>query len=129
MNNDVEKIVELLQSYERLANNSDAAGLGDLYATDAILLPDRFGVFEGNDSIAGFYELAFSMLTLDLTFTIDPANIVVSGDMAYGTTNSTGTRFIKQAGETVPEINRELWVFNKVSGDWKIARYCFNKSE
>lgn len=124
-----QKIVDVLKSYEAFANESDYKSLGALYTEESILLPDRFDVFVGMQNITGFYQYAFSALTLDLVFNIDPANIVVSGDTAYATTDSTGTRYLKETGRTVPEINRELWVFEKVDGEWKIARYCFNKSE
>ena len=126
---DTVKITEVLKSYEGFVNTGDADRLGALYADDAVLLPDRFDVFEGAEAITGFYAFAFSALTLELEFQIDPEDIVVDGDTAYATTTSTGTRFIKQANQTVPEINRELWVFEEVDGDWKIARYAFNKSE
>jgi hypothetical protein len=33
------------------------------------------------------------------------------------------------AGVTAPEANRELFVFVRESGDWKIGRYMFNKSQ
>lgn len=129
MTDDTGRIIELLRKYEASANDSDSAALGRLYCDDAVLLPDRFNVFEGAESIEGFYAFAFSMLTLHLNFDIDPNRIVVDGDVAYATTTSTGTRFIKEANETVSEINRELWVFRKAADEWKIARYCFNKSE
>ncbi|MEO0345873.1 MAG: hypothetical protein AAF229_06405 [Pseudomonadota bacterium] len=80
-------------------------------------------------AIEGFYAAAFSMLTLDIEFQIDPTQIVVAGDVAYTTTTSHGTRFLKASGETVPEINRELWVFTQKADRWLIARYCFNKAE
>lgn len=126
---DVGEIADVLRSYEGFVNESNAAGLGSLYTEDAVLLPDRIDVFEGNEAITGFYTFAFSALTLELEFQIDPDNIVVDGGTAYATTTSTGTRFIKEASQTVPEINRELWVFEKVDDAWKIARYAFNKSE
>ncbi len=126
---DTGQITDVLRSYESFVNESNAQGLGALYTEDAVLLPDRFEAFEGADAITGFYAFAFSALKLDLEFEIDPEDIVVDGDTAYATTSSTGTRFIKEANQTVPEINRELWVFEQVDGDWKIARYAFNKSE
>lgn len=129
MTDDIGQIAALLRQYETSANNSDSAALGRLYCDDAVLLPDRFDAFEGAERIEGFYAFAFSMLTLKLDFDIDPSKIMVAGDVAYATTTSTGTRFLKEANETVPEINRELWVFRKIQGEWKIARYCFNKSE
>lgn len=126
---DADKIADVLKSYERFVNAGDAAGLGSLYTANAVLLPDRFDTFEGAEAITGFYAFAFSALSLDLEFDIDPETIIVSGDTAYAVTSSTGTRFIKEANQTVPEINRELWVFEMVDGEWKIARYAFNKSE
>lgn len=126
---EVEKLTELLITYESFGNSSDAKGMGSLYAKDAVLLPDRFDAYEGAEAITAFYAFAFDALTLDLEFTIDPEDIVVSGDTAYAVTTSTGTRLIKATNQTVPEINRELWVFEKLDGDWKIARYAFNKSE
>ncbi|MEO1596449.1 MAG: SgcJ/EcaC family oxidoreductase [Pseudomonadota bacterium] len=129
MTDDIGLITALLKNYEASANDGDAAALRRLYCDDAVLLPDRFDVFEGAERIEAFYAFAFSMLTLHLEFDIDPSRIVVAGDTAYATTTSTGTRFIKSANETVPEINRELWVFRNAQGAWKIARYCFNKAD
>ena len=122
-------ITNVLKSYEEFVNESDAEGLGSLYTQDAILLPDRFDPFAGQEAITGFYAFAFSALTINLEFTINSDEIIVAGDTAYATTTSTGTRLIKEANQTVPEINRELWVFERVDDAWKIARYAFNKSE
>jgi hypothetical protein len=38
-----------------------------------------------------------------------------------------GTTLIHANGQTVPEENRELFVLQKINGQWKIARYMFNK--
>ncbi len=126
---DEDRISDVLRSYEAFVNEGDADGLGGLYTEDAILLPDRFATFEGAEAITGFYALAFSALALDLEFAIDPDDIVVAGDTAYATTSSTGTRLIRETNQTVPEVNRELWVFEQIEGEWRIARYAFNKSE
>lgn len=126
---DTDRIVDLLRTYESYGNASDADGMGSLYTADAVLLPDRFDAYEGNEAITAFYAFAFSALSLDLVFEIDPEDIVVSGDTAYAVTTSAGTRSILETGQEVPEINRELWVFEQVDGEWMIARYAFNKSE
>ena len=126
---DVREIVDVLRSYESFVNEGNAEGLGGLYTQNAVLLPDRFDVFEGSDAITSFYAFAFSALALELEFEIDPDDIVVSGDTAYAVTTSTGTRTIRETEQTVPEINRELWVFEQIDGDWMIARYASNKSE
>ncbi|MEZ4827781.1 MAG: hypothetical protein R3C61_16075 [Bacteroidia bacterium] len=49
--------------------------------------------------------------------------------MAFAVTTSKGTTLIHATGDTIPEANRELFVFEKVNGEWKIARYMFNKTE
>ncbi|MEO1677850.1 MAG: nuclear transport factor 2 family protein [Pseudomonadota bacterium] len=72
---------------------------------------------------------AFGALSLELEFSIDPADIVVAGDMPYAATSSSGIITIRDTGQTVPGINRELWVFEPVEGDWKIAQYALNKSK
>lgn len=129
MSSDTQKIIDLLKTYEASGNAGDYETLGALYTRDAILFPDRFETFEGAEAITAFYQMAFSALTLNIEFAIDPEQIILVGDTAYATTTSAGTRYIKEADQTVPEINRELWVFKNVEGEWKIARYCFNKSE
>lgn len=129
MTTDVRLITNALRDYERLANAGDASQIAALYDENAILFPDRFDAFTGVAEIEGFYAAAFSMLTLDIEFQIDPSQIVVAGDVAYATTTSHGTRFLKASGETVPEVNRELWVLAKQGDGWLIARYCFNKAE
>ncbi|MEL7542031.1 MAG: nuclear transport factor 2 family protein, partial [Pseudomonadota bacterium] len=111
---ETQSIVDVLKRYEAYANAGDYESLGDLYTADGVLFPDRFEVFLGADDITGFYQFAFRALSLDIDFNIDPANITVAGNVAYATTDSAGTRYIKEADLTVPEVNRELWVFEKV---------------
>ncbi|MEM9310321.1 MAG: DUF4440 domain-containing protein [Pseudomonadota bacterium] len=129
MSSDTQLIAGLLKAYETHANAGDYKALGEIYADDAILFPDRFNAFEGKEAIAGFYMLAFEMLILSIEFDIDTDKIMVAGSTAYATTTSAGTRYLRETDQTLPEINRELWVFQKLDGTWKIARYCFNKSE
>lgn len=126
---DKKAIIEVLNNYETFVNQSNATGLGDLYEEEAILFPDRMDSFEGAENITGFYQYAFSLLRLKLSFSISEADIFLEGQTGYATTHSTGTRYLKESQQTIPEINRELWVFKKINGVWKISRYCFNKSE
>jgi ketosteroid isomerase-like protein len=62
---------------------------------------------------------------LTLEFTI--AEIVVNGNYAFARSTSKGFLVIKSSGQTIPDEHRELFVFEKVKGDWKIARYMYNK--
>lgn len=47
---------------------------------------------------------------------------IVEGNMAFVVTSSKGTTLIHTTGDTIPEANRELFVFEKVNNAWKIAR-------
>ena len=73
------------------------------------------------------YEFIFSQIQLNVDFNID--EIMIDNNMAFATTSSKGTTLIHANGQTVPEENRELFVFEKIDGDWKIARYMFNKAK
>jgi ketosteroid isomerase-like protein len=42
-------------------------------------------------------------------------------------TRSRGSVRVKATGAEAPEANRELFVFAKEAGAWRIARYMFNK--
>lgn len=122
-----QKIEDVLERYREAVNTSNAEALASLYQEDAILLPADFPVATGKTAIHNFYAYAFSVLQLELDFNINPDQIMINHDLAYATTDSTGTRLIRESSVTLPEINRELWIFGKVEGDWKIARYMFNK--
>ena len=125
---DKQRLVELLGQCEKSVNNGDAAGAARLYLEDAVLLPGGFPTAVGATAIGGFYAAAFSQLALTIAFDIDRDEIVVDGDRAFATTSSTGTRVIRATGDTIPEDNRELWIFQKTEDDWRIARYMFNKT-
>lgn len=126
MSKDKEKIVEVLHHYQKATNTANAKLAASLYKDDAIMIPAGFPTNVGRESIFQFYDYAFSLLQLTLKFDIHHDHIIIDGDFAYATTSSTGTRLFRESGETVPEINRELWIFEKVNEEWKIARYMFN---
>ena len=129
MNDDRRAIEQLLTDYFAAANDGDASRLAALYTDDAVLFPAEFPTAVGRPDVEAFYSGAFSQLQLDIEVDLPSADIAVGGDVAYATTSSTGTRLIRATGDTIPENNRELWVLARSNGDWKIARYMFNKSD
>ena len=50
----------------------------------------------------------------------------VAPEWGFARTNSAGTVKVNATGGGGPEANQELFVFQKVDGSWKIARYCFS---
>ena len=79
----------------------------------------------GQEQVKASYEFVFKTIQLKIEFFID--EIIINGDNAFARTTSKGTTLIHANGQTVPEENRELFVLQKISGQWKISRYMFNK--
>ncbi|MEZ4852093.1 MAG: SgcJ/EcaC family oxidoreductase [Bacteroidia bacterium] len=121
-----EKIENLLGEYKNSLNTSDAKLAQSLYSKDGVFMPSGAPSAIGTDNILKSYEFIFSQIQLNIEFYID--EIRVEGDIAFATTSSKGTTLIHATGETVPEENRELFVFEKEGSEWKIARYMFNKT-
>jgi len=121
------QIESLLTEYKNSLNSSDAAQAQSLYSKDGVFMPTGAPSAIGSESILKSYEFIFSQIQLNIEFYID--EIVVDGDLAFATTSSKGTTLIHANGQTVPEENRELFVFEKIEGAWKIARYMFNKTK
>lgn len=122
-----QKIEALLSAYEKSLNTSDAKLAQSLYTKDGIFMPTEAPSGIGSEGILKSYEYVFSQIQLNIEFFIE--EIQVEGNMAFAVTSSKGTTLIRATGDTVPEANRELFVFEKVDGVWKIARYMFNKTE
>ncbi len=124
---DKQKIEALLGEYQKALNTSDAKLAQSLYTTDGIFMPTEAPSGIGAEGILKSYEYVFSQIQLTIEFFIE--EIEVEGNMAFAVTSSKGTTLIRATGDTVPEANRELFVFEKIDGAWKIARYMFNKTE
>lgn len=121
------KIEELLSSYQKSLNTSDAKLAQSLYTKDGVFMPTEAPSGIGSEGILKSYEFVFSQIQLNIDFYIE--EIEVEGNMAFAVTSSKGTVKIHANGIEAPEANRELFVFEKVNGEWKIARYMFNKTE
>lgn len=122
-----QQIEALLSNYQNSLNTSDAKLAQSLYTKDGIFMPTEAPSGIGSEEILKSYEHVFSQIQLNIEFFIE--EIQVEGNMGFAVTSSKGTTLIHATGDTIPEANRELFVFEKVDGNWKIARYMFNKTE
>lgn len=122
-----QKIEKLLSEYKKSLNTSDANLAQSLYTKDGVFMPTEAPSGIGAEAILNSYKFVFSQIQLNIEFFIE--EIVVEGNMAFAVTSSKGTTLIHATGDTIPEANRELFVFEKVNNEWKIARYMFNKTE
>ena len=122
-----EAIERVLGNYENALNNSDVEAAVALYTEDGVFMPTEAPTATGTEEIRASYTHVFNMIQLSIKFQID--EIEVDGNLAFAKTGSKGEVKVLAADITVPEENRELFVFQKVNGAWKIARYMFNKTK
>lgn len=118
-------IEKVLFSYRDALNASDVNKVLSLYTNDGVFMPSNAPSAIGQEQVKAAYEFVFSQIQLNIEFYID--EIVVNGDYAFARTTSKGTTLIHANKQTVAEENRELFVLQKTNGQWKIARYMFNK--
>ena len=122
-----DEIVELLHTYERSLNASDAALAVSCYTADGVFMPTTQPTATAG-ALRAAYDGIFSLIHLGVTFAIDEL-VVASDDVAYALTRSNGTQTVLATDTRTAESNREVFVFRPEDGAWKIARYMFNKSE
>jgi uncharacterized protein (TIGR02246 family) len=123
-----DQIRELLATYERSLNTSDADLAASCYADDGVFMPTTLPTVVGPDMADGYRQI-FGAIRLNVTFTIDEL-VVTSDGTAHALTRSNGTQTVLATGEESAEANREIFLFQRSDSDgWKISRYMFNKPE
>jgi len=115
----------LLHAYGDALNAASVPHVLALYTPDGVFMPIGAPSTSGPEQVRQSYEGIFQNIRLHIQLHI--LEIVVSGDYAFASTTSAGTTLIHATGQTVPEENRELFVLQRHEGQWKIARYMFNK--
>ena len=123
---DRREIRTVLDRYEQALNASDVDAVLDLYADDGVFMPSSAPTAVGIENVRAAYEHVFTTIKLNIAFIVE--EIVADGSIAFARTGSQGTVTILGDGTTVPEENRELFVFQQEDGVWKIARYMFHKT-
>ncbi|KAK0508228.1 hypothetical protein JMJ35_009312 [Cladonia borealis] len=124
MSKDIEAIASTLQNYEEALNNSSAEEAVQLYTRDGVCMPQHAQSFVGIDNVRKAYDGFFQMIKFNVKFEIQEI-VPVAPDWAFARTNSAGTTIVKERGEG-HETNHDLFILQKVGGEWKIARYCFS---
>jgi len=125
MNADEQAVAAVLAKYQDALNQSDTNAVMKLYASDGVFMPQHFPSSVGADAVRKAYDSVFTAITLSVNFNIAEIH-QIAPEWAIARTNSAGTVKVKATGGGGPEANQELFVFQKIDGAWKIARYCFS---
>jgi uncharacterized protein (TIGR02246 family) len=125
MNADEQAIAAVLAKYQDALNQSDTEAVMKLYAPDGVFMPQNSPSSVGASAVRQAYDQVFRTIRLSVKFDIAEVQ-QLAPEWAFARTNSAGNVKVLATGEGGPEGNQELFVFQKVGGDWKIARYCFS---
>ena len=125
MNANEKAVAAVLADYEDALNQSNTEAVMKLYAPDGVFMPQHFPSSVGADAVRKAYDSVFEAITLKVKFVVAEVH-QIAPDWAIARTSSAGTVTVKATGGGGPEANQELFVFQKIDGAWKIARYCFS---
>ena len=118
-------VAEVLAKYQDALNQSDTDAVMKLYAHDGVFMPQNSNSSVGASEVRKAYDAVFKTIKLTVQFNV--AEVVeISPIWVFARTNSAGSVKLHATGAGGPEANQELFLFQKIDGAWKIARYCFS---
>jgi uncharacterized protein (TIGR02246 family) len=125
MNANEKAVAEVLARYQDALNQSDTDAVMKLYAPNGVFMSQNNPSGIGADRVRRAYDAVFK--TIKLTVKFEVAEVVeMAANWVFARTNSAGTVKVHATGAGGPEANQELFLFQKIDGAWKIARYCFS---
>ena len=125
MNANEKAVAEVLSRYQDALNQSDTDAVMKLYASDGVFMPQHSPSSIGLEAVRKAYEAVFQNIKLSVKFNVQEV-VEISPNWVFARTNSAGTVNVHATGAGGPEANQELFLFQKIDGAWKIARYCFS---
>jgi uncharacterized protein (TIGR02246 family) len=124
MNPNEKAVAAVLAQYQDALNQSDTDGVMKLYAPDGVFMPQNSPSSVGPGEVRRAYDAVFKAIKLTVQFNV--AEVVeMAPNWVFARTNSEGSVKVHATGAGGPEANQELFLFQKIGGVWKIARYCF----
>lgn len=126
-NADQAAIAHQLDHYQKALNAADLDAVMQIYAKDAVFMPQHSLPAVGRDAIRTAYRHVFDTIHLDIEFSIDEIQ-VLSRDWAYARTRSNGTLKVLASDQpSGAEANQEIFLLHReTDGQWHFARYIFS---
>jgi uncharacterized protein (TIGR02246 family) len=125
MNANEKAVAAVLAKYQDALNQSDTRAVMKLYAPDGVFMPQNSPSSVGAEEVRRAYDAVFRTIKLTVKFNV--AEVVeMAPNWVFARTNSAGTVKVLASDAGGPEANQELFLFQKIDGVWKIARYCFS---
>ena len=112
-------------AYHQAGSAQDTDAVAALYAADAVTLPPNQDVVSGVDGMRQFAEAFTSLPNFSMSFGETVADIGAGGDIGY-TLVDTVIRSDDPNGNTVEDRVRDLHLWKKENGEWKVVVDIWN---
>ena len=126
VSHDIDAVTTLLSSYQDALNSSNIDKITTLYAPDGILMAPNSPTAVGIPEIRRLYDGLFAAFILQVKFEVIEI-VPTAPNWAFARTWSTGIVTGKD-GDNRPDTNHDLFILQKIGGEWRIARYCFSRT-
>ncbi len=120
-----QEIVNLLGIYKFALNSGNARLAQSLFSKDSVFMPSEGVTVFGLEEIYNVHKGFFSKGKLDIEIYIE--EIEVDNEIAFAVTSSENSSVENDL--IFSKDYRELIVFEKLNGAWRIARFMYNKSK
>lgn len=114
----------VVHRYELMLNAGNTDEILKLFAPDSVAEWNDKTTFKTRDQKADAYDALFRIAKFTTVFGYDA--IDVYGDTAVVRTYHHKGATVLENGKQVSDLNREIFVLRKISGEWKIILYAFN---
>jgi ketosteroid isomerase-like protein len=115
-----------IHKYIEVISRSETDSLLSLFTEDGVVMAPDAPTMVGADQLKAFFDYGFKSIRLSPKILID--EIAVTEEFAFARCHSEVQVTLLETNASHIEANRELFVFKKHDGVWKIARYMFNKA-
>jgi len=113
------------KKYYQLMNDNDWASLEAIYSKSGKLIPDGKNIITGEEGIKGFVDGFKVRQNFSVRFEDLDVNMAASGDMGYSIATVT-TTFQDTLGNDYGGANRDLHIWKKEAGEWKVTVDIWN---
>jgi uncharacterized protein (TIGR02246 family) len=114
-------------AYFEALNRSDAEALTSLFDDEGMFLGDGAPTASGRAQIRALAEGAFRAMRVDHEYEVD--RIEQRDGLAVVQTHSHGALTMLEAGTTVQNAHRELYVLRHDGERWLITDYMYNSAD
>src|ERR1700712_3786116 len=113
-----QEVYKTVHSYETLLNAGNTAEIVKLYASDGVSEWNEKRTFATKEQMTQGYDSLFKIAKFTTKFSYDAIEVV--GDTAFVRTHHHKGATVVENGKTLPDLNREVFLLQKIDGSWKI---------